>query len=1167
MKCYMRVVLSLTLVLALLIPAYAAITGTISGTVTDQTGAAVPGVTVVALNEDTGVQQTVATDGSGFYSFLALGVGSYTITASQPGFETLHETGIKVDANSSIRTDVRLKVGATLQTELVQSNAVQVETESTQLGEVIASSRITSVPLNGRSFTDLLALQPGVSPYNATTEGTTTGVSGDLNPGNVSINGGREASNGFMVNGGDVNDGLNNGAAIIPNLDSISEFRIITSNFDAEYGNFSGGQVNVVTKSGTNAFHGSGFEFFRNTDLDAANYYAQGKRGAFNQNIYGGTVGGPIKKDKVFFFGDFQGTNQTEGATQNYPVYSNTDLTGNLMDQASVLTGAVSSTGLATLLSSKLGATISENEPYYQSTCTGTSWTPGSTTGCVFPGAVIPQKAWDPAAAGMLKYIPISNTTEGGQPFYETSAFSETLHDYKEAGRADASSRYGTLFAYYFLDNYSFTNPYAGSSVPGFPGVTTGRAQMANLGLTTTRKSSAVNTFRFTYMRSATHTNSPTAAAVQLSALGFVTPWGPTGGIDTINPALAGVPNVNFNNFNFGNPTETQAKFNNTFQWLDDYLKVVGTHTFQFGGNYHYDQIMERNNYAVNGLYAFNGAETGLDFADYLMGAVESAGGFVQASKQLLDSRSHYVGAFAEDSWRAFSNLTLNYGVRYEIITPWYDTTNKLETAIPGVQSVVFPGAPLGYLVPGDPGVARTLAPIKYNHFAPRFGFVYAPKATDGFLGKLIGEDKTTIRGGFGIFYTNIQDESGFIEVGDAPYGDYYSSSFPVILSTPFVESTNLQVLPSPFPFTYPPTNVSAKNPDTTFNWASVEPISGSALYNVHNTVPYLESYFLGVQREVAKNTVFTANYVGTQGRHQLSIEEANPGNPALCLSLTAAVLAPGQTPCGPYGESDAYTLATGAVVNGTRQAFGLALGSNGYMSTIATTNYNSLQLNFKHSTELWDVLLGYTYGRSFDNGSGLTDVTNPLNPQRSYGLSNYDFTQYFVGSYTVHSPFDKFVDGWKKQVVGGWAVSGITKFATGTAISISENDDRSLIGTGGVDEPDYTPGKLVGNHNPRANMPYFNTSLFTEEPLGQVGSSQRRFFHGPGLDNTDLALLRNFHIHESQTAQFRAEAFNVFNHAQFNNPNGNWNNTSAFGLVTSANAPRIMQIAVKYQF
>jgi hypothetical protein len=327
------------LVLTLLViaaTAYAAITGTISGTVTDQTGAAVPGVTVVALNEDTGVKQTVITDASGFYSFLALGVGSYSITASREGFETFHETGIKVDANSSIRIDMHFKVGTTVTTELVQSNAVQVETQSTQLGEVIGDNKVVSVPLNGRSYTDLLALQPGVSPYNATTEGTASGVSGNLNPGNVSINGGREASNGFMVNGGDVNDGLNNGAAIIPNLDSISEFRIITSNFDAEYGNFSGGQVNVVTKSGTNNFHGSAFEFFRNTNLDAANYFAHGERGAFNQNIYGGTVGGPIRKDKVFVFGDFQGTNQTQGATQNFPVYSSADLNGNLIDQASV---------------------------------------------------------------------------------------------------------------------------------------------------------------------------------------------------------------------------------------------------------------------------------------------------------------------------------------------------------------------------------------------------------------------------------------------------------------------------------------------------------------------------------------------------------------------------------------------------------------------------------------------------------------------------------------------------------------------------------------------------------------------------------------------------------------------------------------------------------------
>jgi len=1160
MNNFLRAALTFVVIFALVMPANAAITGTISGIITDPTGAAVQGATVVATNQDTGIKQTLVTDTKGFYSFTSLDVGTYTVTATGQGFETYRVTGIKVDANSSLRADVKLKIGSAGTTSIVvSSNAVQVETQSTQVGEVIDSARMTSVPLNGRSYTDLLALQPGVSPYNGTTE-SNPNVSGDLNPGNVSINGGREASNGFMVNGGDVNDGVENGAAIIPNLDSISEFRIITNNFDAEYGNFSGGQVNVVTKSGTNLFHGSGFEFFRNTVLDAANYYAQNQRGAFNQNIYGGTFGGPIKKDKVFVFGDFQGTNQTVGATQNFPVYSTADLTGNLSDQESNLTGTVGSTGWATYLTNKLGYAVTQGEPYYTTGCT-------SSTQCVLPNGIIPTSAMDPAAKGMLKYIPAPNTTESGSPYYETSAYSQTLTDRKEAGRVDANTQFGNFFAYYFLDNDSFNNPYAGGAVPGFAGITTSRAQMANLGLTTIGKSNAVNTFRFTYMRSANHTNEPTGAAVQLSSLGFNTSLGASGGINTVNPSLAGVPNVNFNNFGFGNPIETQGKYDNTFQWLDNYMKVVGTHTIQFGGNYHYDQIMERNNYATNGSFSFNGTETGLDLADYMLGDVSEIGGFIQATLQLLDTRSNYIGAYVEDSWRAKPNLTLNYGLRYEIITPWYDATNKLETAKAGVQSVVFPGAPEGYLVPGDPGVPRTLAPIRYTNFAPRFGFAYAPKETD-WLGKFLGGDKTSIRGGFGMFYTNIQDESGFIEVGDAPYGDFYSSSYPVLLSSPYIDVANLQTLPSPFPFTFPATNVSKTNPDTNFNWASVEPIAGSALLNTNDKIPYLETYFLGIQRELAKDTVFSANYVGSQGRHLMTFEEANPGNPTLCLSLNAATLANGQTPCGPYGEQNVYTLANGSTVQGTRTPFGIALGSNGFMSSFGTSNYNSLQLNLKHTSKMWDVLFGYTYGRSFDNSSGLTDVTNVINPRLSYGLSNYDYTQYFVGSYTVQLPFDRLVpEHWEKLATGGWSFSGITKLATGLPVDISENDDHSLLGTGGVDQPNYTPGHLNGTHNPRLGLPYFNTNLFSLEAIGQVGDSHRRFFSGPGLDNTDVALLRDFHIHGSNTAQFRAEAFNVFNHAQFNNPGGNISNSSTFGIVTSANSPRILQLAAKYQF
>lgn len=1165
----LTVIFTFGMAIALTIPAYAAITGTISGTVTDQTGAVIPGVTVVALNQDTGVSQSVVSDNRGFYSFSALPVGNYTVTATQQGFETFKQTGIKVDADSSIRTDVQFKVGTVATTETVESNAVQIETQSTQLGEVIETQKITSVPLNGRSYTDLLALQPGVSPYAATTEGNSSGVSGNLNPGNVSINGGREASNGFMVNGGDVNDGVNNGAAIIPNLDSISEFRIVTNNFDAEYGNFSGGQVNVVTKNGTNSFHGSGFEFFRNTDLDAANYYAQNQRGAFNQNIYGGTVGGPIRKNKVFFFGDFQGTNQTEGSTANFPVYSNADLTGNLSDQASTLAAnSVSSAGLATYLSNLLGYPVTAGEPYYATGCT-------SSNNCVLPNATIPLAKMDPAASAMLKYIPASNVTENGSSYFETSANSLTLTDKKEAGRVDVNTRIGTLFAYYFFDNDSVNNPYGGVTnvsaaavnvTPGFPAITKSRAQMANVGLTTTFKSNAVNTFRYTYMRSANHTNNPTDAPVALSSLGFTTPWGNDGGISDINPAIEGVPNVNFNNFSFGNPVETQGHYDNTFQWLDNYMKVIGTHTFQFGGNFHYDQIMERNNYAVNGQFSFNGAETGLDLADYMLGDVEDAG-FIQATLQLLDTRSKYYAAYAEDSWRARPNLTLNYGLRWESMQPWYDATNKLETAIAGVQSVVFPGAPEGYLVPGDPGVPRTLAPTRNHNFAPRLGFAYEPS---GSLGKILGGNQMSIRGGFGIFFTNIQDESGFIEVGDAPYGDFYASSFPVVLSRPFYDPVTQTELATPFPFTFPSTNVSAAHPDATFNWASVEPISGSALLKTNAVVPYVESYYLSIQRAIGPNTVVSANYVGSQGRHLMTFEEANPGNQALCLSLSqTSEVAAGSPTCGPFGEQNVITAKNGTVYNSTRGPFGGALGSNGFMTSEGTSNYNSLQLNLRHTSKLWEALLGYTYGRSFDDGSGLTDVTNVINPKLSYGLSNFDFTQYLVGSYTVHLPFDMLTghSGVASQIARGWSVSGITKFSTGLPVGISETDDQSLVGTGGVDEPNYTPGNLTGDHNPRHGKTYFNTALFSEETEGTFGTAHRRFFHGPGLDNTDMALLRDFHIHESNTVQFRAEAFNIFNHAQFNNPGGNYSNPSGFGYVNSANAPRILQIAVKYEF
>src|ERR1700690_310953 len=433
--------------------AWASITGSISGIVTDPSGSVIPGASVIATNTETGVQAAVKTDGAGFYSFPDLPIGNYGLDVTQTGFKSYHKSGIHIDANSAIRADVKLEIGQVAEKVTVTSSVVQVQTQSTQMGEVIDSDRMTSVPLSDRSFVDLLSLQPGVVPgaFSELAAGLNDRpVSGGLGAGNISINGQREASNGFMLNGANVNEGKNNGAAIIPNLDSIEEFRIITNNFDAEYGNYSGGQINVVTKSGTNAFHGSAFDFFRNTALDAKGFFDTSVP-VFRQNQFGGTFGGPIRKDKTFFFADYQGTRQSQAPTQNNLMPSVQNFSGNFSDSAGLFSTGVDTNNnpiaftvngafWASDLSGRLAPqAVAGGEPYYFTASTinpstidptrgaGTPYgydctTNDPTTGCVFPNAMNPPQAWSPVATAMLNLglIPQPNSANN---FYETSQF------------------------------------------------------------------------------------------------------------------------------------------------------------------------------------------------------------------------------------------------------------------------------------------------------------------------------------------------------------------------------------------------------------------------------------------------------------------------------------------------------------------------------------------------------------------------------------------------------------------------------------------------------------------------------------------------------------------------------------------------------------------------
>lgn len=1178
--------------LLLLTSLYASINGSISGLVTDSSGAVVANAAITAINTQTGIKSTTRTDDKGFYSFPSLPIGTYDVDIQQTGFKSFRKTGLVLDANSALRADAALPVGTVSEKIEVQSNAVQVETQSTQLGEVISGSKMTSVPLNGRSFTDLLALQPGVSPYTAqVTRSGNTGTpgigdrspSGGLNEGNESVNGQRETANGFMVNGSSVEEGKNNGASIIPNLDSIDEFRIITNNFDAEYGNYSGGQVNVATKSGTNKYHGDAFEFLRNTDLDARDYFAPA-RGVFIQNIFGGTFGGPIKRDKTFFFVDYQGTRQIQATTQVLNLPSAADRTGDLSDQAASLANGVNGDGFATLLSQRLGYPVQSAEPYYFAGCTSSD----ANTGCVFPNAQIPTRAWSPVASHLLPLIPVPNASGNGFN-YSNSANANRLQDDKGGLRVDENTRLGMLSAYYYLDNYTSTSPYPDGAavVPGFGAGNLGRAQLLTLSDTKTISSTALNEFRLSFVRDTSYLDAPQGGlGTTLASLGFVAGFSATtGGIGPINPALEGVPNIGLNNFSLGIPADTVRQFNNSFQVVDNFSKVVGTHSFKFGGQFHYDQINERNYYGENGQFSFSGGETGLDFADLLIGAPDSV---IQASKQILDSRTKYMGLYFQDSWRATPNLTLNYGVRWEFSQPWYDTTGKIETIIPGEQSVLFPNAPKGWVVPGDPGVPKTLAPTKYDAFSPRLGIAYSPSFDQGILGKLLGSSgKTSIRAGFGVYFTAVEDQGQFLEIGDPPFGLFYVSPVPPLLEAPYTNRASGTVGPQRFPFQYPPFNVSAKNPDSSFDWASVEPISSGFVYDHKNRLPYSEHYEISIQRELGTNLVFSASYVGNQAHKLITSVEANPVNAKLCLSLSdPANLAPGSAQCGPFSEDapGGFTALDGTNYPSLRP-LGKNFGSNPYMAGIANSSYNSLQTSLKHQGQYSNFLFGYTYSKCIDNASGLQDSTNPFNPALSRGLCNFDLTHNFVASYGLALPFERWTGatGVAKKVAEGWSLSGITSFATGLPVSLSESDDNSLTGitSSTVDTPQLLGGPIIDNTNPRSGQPYFNPSAFGLEPFGQIGTARRRFFHGPGINNFDLALLKNMKFAESKELQFRVEAFNLFNHAQFNNPNGSINadstftgpnnvpqaSSGSFGFVTGARSPRIMQVALKFLF
>jgi hypothetical protein len=1118
------------------LPAAATETYAVSGVVHDATGAIVPAAQVTIRRPGASAIVSSETFPQGNFQFALPGAGAYELEVQSGAFEPYHAQFAVSPSDPVVSLDIALVVAADTQTVEVTAEALAAETTSTQLGETLSTKKIESVPLNGRSFTDLMAVQPGIVPQNTAQPGAVimTGVastppSGDANPGNLSISGQREFSNGFRVNGSDVEEDVNMGTSIVPNLDSIDSFRVLTSNFDAEYGNSSGGQVLVTTKAGEAKLHGSAFEFLRNTALDARNYFSQ-ERAAYRQNQFGATLGGAPFHKSVMLFSDYQGTRLTEGIdTGDISVPSTAERSGDFSQNP--LTGSVDGNYWAALLSSRLGRTVTAGEPYSS----------------VFPNSEIPQSAWSAPAKYLLASIPQANA---GAALFATAAEAQTLQDDKGALRLDWAHGKGTLTGYYFLDNYSLDNPYptgtGGASVPGFDATSNGRAQLLSLAHIITFGSATLNEFHLSFMRNANAVGQPRGGVgPSLAAQGF-------DGIVALKPSTEGIENVAFNDFTLGVDTTALVQAENIYEVSDAFSRILGKHGLKAGGELHANQINTHPDVIFNGSFDFNGSETGLDFADFLLGVPSS---YTQGQARDFYNRNLYMAAFAQDSWKATSRLTLNYGVRWDRIRPWQEKFNQLQTLVKGEQSQVFPGAPEGLVFPGDAGVPDSLAPA-HNILAPRIGLAWTPDFAAAWLHKMTGPaGQTSVRLGYGVFYTAYEGLSAGIMSANPPYGYTYTSAAPPLFDLPFTVAATGADAGQRFPLQKVAYGASRAHPNDSVDWTQFEPLVGIPAVDPRDVTPYAEHWMASVERQIGSSTLATVSYVGASSHHLLVLEEVNPADSALCLSLAPA--------CGPFNEQAARTQ------------FGPAFGSVELQRTIANSGYNALEASFNYRSHGLGLLASYTFSKSIDQSAGLPEPVNPVNPSLSRGLSAFDMRHNFVASFDYQIPAIK-SKGPLHAMASGWGIAGIARFTSGLPVTLLNNNDTSLLGTipnginnNGVDTPNWS-GQSLGLHtNPRGGVPVFDASQLTLPALGTTGNARRRFFSGPGIENLDATLSRNFLVKENRALEFRFEAFNLANHAQFFGAAAVEGNISSgsFGQTVSAMPPRLMQLALRYRF
>jgi Carboxypeptidase regulatory-like domain len=1109
----------------------------IRGVVTDPSGAVIAGAKVSATSTATGIVTTATTASDGSYELLQLPApSSYDLKCEKTGFKAYVAEHLRVVVGQIYVQNIQMTLGQVTQQVTVEAAPTQVEKTSIQLTATVSGSQIVDMPLNGRNWVQLQQTLPGVV---AQADGR----------GNYSTNGSQTDQNSFLVNGVDTNDLPLNTPLILPSPDAIAEFHMVTNTINPEYGRNSGAILNAITKSGSNSFHGSAFDFFRDTGLNSRNFYT-GKI-VYHQHQFGGTVGGPIWKDHTFFFFSYQGTrNRVPQAGGDVTVFSQQQRNGHF-------------------------AGFSDSpSPFPLTGEDGTVYPAGTPYSTIFPTASIPTSDFSPLSSGLVtQFVPLPTS---GSDFIFNPSTTGKADQYITRIDHTIGSRDSLWGSWFWQNNPTVdTLPFTGATLPGFGETAQRHLNQFVLTWNHTFSPNALNELRVGYTRFNFVAVQP-LHILDPSSVGFT-------GITSQHPEASSYPRIDVTGyFSLGfSSNGPQPRIDQTRQFDENFTLIHGKHTFKLGFNARTFQVYNPFFGNINGTFGFGGSgefSTGDPAADFMLGIPDTYG---QGSGDIINARSQEYYSYFQDQYRIRPNLTLTFGTGWQVDTPMVDNYHANHAMIawrPGQTSTLFPNSPTNYVFQGDPGV-NAAGTTKYGHFGPRLGFAWSP-GTSG---------KWSVRGGYGIYFNRSLEEQVLQFLASPPFGvnsggvaDAATGANPLSPSfaNPWVDIAGRGSIPNKFP--------AAANPPSNIDFSGFMPIYGQFI-DPNTSVPYAQNFNVTVERQLPGTAVLSVAYVGALGRKNVILREANPGiNPAGCLADPVCV---------------ANRVVQNLVAPQNYAYDGTVFGGIGIDQTTGISNYNSMQVTLnKHMSHGLSFLAAYTWSHAMDDGSGFENsgfggggfgaygsirATNPFNQSNAnYGPSAYDARHRFVISYTYDIPAIHHFDNWAaKRFFEGWRMNGITTLQTGFPLDVVDTNYRSLTWdayswTATWDVPNVVSApKYLDPHNSKlvnatrggttTNTHYwFDPNTFSRAPLGTQGDAGRNPLRGPRIANFDWGFFKDTAITEQTRLELRFEFFNLFNHTQFNPSGISTNlNSSNFGRILSARDPRLIQLAAKFYF